>query len=67
MKRTDSSPLKLRASSSASLMMTLAWVSGSVQELVDRQPQDQAIHDVHPLDPPVLGGFGNDRIQLRDG
>ena len=66
MNRTESSLLKVRASSSASLMMTGRRVR-LVQELVDRQPQDQPIQHVHPLDAPVLGRFGDHRVEVADG
>src|ERR1043165_8500607 len=38
--------------------------SGLVQKFVDRQPQDQPIEDVLPLDPPVLRRFHDHRIDL---
>src|SRR5436853_2580082 len=37
---------------------------GLVEKFVDRQPQDQPIEDVHPLDPPVLRRFDNHRIDV---
>ena len=37
-----------------------------VEELVDRQAQDQPIDDVHPLDAPVRRGFGDERVELGD-
>ena len=66
MNRTESSLLKVRASSSASLMMTRAGVSGFVKKLVHGQAQDQTVQDVHALDPPVLGRFGNHRVDVAD-
>ena len=37
-----------------------------VQELVDGEPQDQPIEHVHPLDAPVLGRLGDQRIDVGD-
>ena len=59
---TASSVLNVRASSSASSMTTAGGVSGVAQQLVERQPQDQAIEHGHALEPPVLRGFFDQRI-----
>jgi hypothetical protein len=34
-------------------------------KLVHAKPQDQPVHHVHPLEPPVFGGFDDEWIELR--
>ena len=62
---TASSVLNVRASSSASLMMTAGGVLRVAQELAHRHPQDQTIDHRHPLGTPVLGRLGDQRVDLR--
>src|SRR4029434_2282582 len=45
----------------------LGWCLPFVEKLVHAEPKDQAVHHVHPLDAPVVGGFDAERIELRGG
>ena len=66
MKATDSSEEKRRASSSASSITTAAGVP-TAGHLIDRQPQDVAIHDGHALQAPVLGVPGDPLVDPSHG
>ena len=60
--RLDWAVLYRLASSSASLMATLAGTSRAEEHLVGPEPQDVAVDGGHPVEPPVLGDLGDHRV-----
>ena len=65
MNDTDSSPENWRASSSAS-SITTGGRRFQIGHLVNRQPQNIAVHDRHPLQPPVLRLLGMMLVDVAD-
>ena len=61
-KRTASGPLKVRASSSASLITTAGGTSDRSSNSYTASLQHETVDDGEPLEPPVRGRLGNQRV-----